>query len=200
MIPMYCKGRRFTLTLRQENSPNVTNMKLLLILLFLAIFALHLQAQQMISVIDHDSRKPVWRAYFIQNGDTIAYTSPEGIALVPKHPGKVTIKARDYKSVTFNSDSIPGVVHLKSELEQLEEITVIGDKNKVKQRHEKWDYYEPFKARKPQDWLGEGAGASIDDIIRLFGYKPASERRRNRINKNLEAYDKASPTPPSQTK
>ena len=172
----------------------------IIIILQLIFITTSIRAQQMISVIDQDTRNPIWRAYFIHDGDTIAYTSPEGIALVPKHPGKVTIKARDYKSVTFNADSIPGVVHLKSELEQLEEIKVIGDKNKVKQRHEKWDYYEPFKARKPQDWLGEGAGASIDDIIRLFGYKPASERRRNRINKNLEAYDKASPTPPSQTK
>ena len=164
-------------------------MKQLLILLILATFAIQLQAQQMISVIDHDTRKPVWRAFFVQDGDTIAYTSPEGIAILPKVSGKIQIVCLDYKSTTFNGDSIPNVIHLKSELKQLEEITVIGDKNKVKPKHEKWDDNDQFKARKPKDWLGEGGvGIGIDAIIRLFGYKPKSERRRNRVKKNLEAY------------
>ena len=145
----------------------------------------------MISVIDQDTRNPIWRAYFIHDGDTIAYTSPEGIAILPKVSGKIKIVCHDYKSVTFNSDSIPDVIHLKSELEQLEEITVIGDKDKVKHKPEKWDHNEPFKARKPRDWLGEGgAGIGIDAIIRLFGYKPKSEQRRNRVKRNLEAYGK----------
>lgn len=166
-------------------------MKQLLILLILASFAIHLQAQQMISVIDNDTRKPVWRAFFVLDGDTIAYTSPEGIAILPKVSGKLKIVCSDYKSVIFNGDSIPNVIHLKGELKQLEEITVIGDKDKVKRKHEKWDDNELFKARKPKDWLGEGGvGIGIDAIIRLFGYKPKSEQRRNRVKRNLEAYGK----------
>ena len=150
-----------------------------------------IRAQQMISVIDQDTRNPIWRAYFIHDGDTIAYTSPEGIAILPKVSGIILIVCPDYKRVTFNSDSIPDVIHLKSELEQLEEITVIGDKDKVKHKPEKWDHNEPFKARKPRDWLGEGgAGIGIDVIFRAVGYRPASEKRRNRVKKKLEEYDK----------
>ena len=163
----------------------------IIIILQLIFITTSIRAQRMISVIDQDTRNPIWRAYFIHDGDTIAYTSPEGIAILPKVSGKIKIVCHDYKSVTFNSDSIPGVIHLKSELEQLDEITVIGDKDKVKHKPEKWDHNEPFKARKPRDWLGEGgAGIGIDAIIRLFGYKPKSEQRRNRVKRNLEAYGK----------
>ncbi len=162
---------------------------IIVLLLFFVSTSTH--AQQMISVIDHDTRNPIWRAYFIHDGDTIAYTSPEGIAILPKVSGIIQIVCLDYKSVTFNSDSIPDVIHLKSELEQLEEITVIGDKDKVKHKPEKWDHNEPFKARKPRDWLGEGgAGIGIDVIFRAVGYRPASEKRRNRVRKKLEEYDK----------
>lgn len=162
-----------------------------IIVLLLFFVSTNIRAQQMISVIDQDTRNPIWRAYFIHDGDTIAYTSPEGIAILPKVSGKIKIVCHDYKGVTFNSDSIPGVIHLKSELEQLDEITVIGDKDKVKRKHEKWDYNDQFKARKPTDWLGEGGvGIGIDAIIRLLGYKPKSEQRRNRVKRNLEAYGK----------
>lgn len=161
-------------------------MKQLLILLLLTFFAIHLQAQQMISVIDHDTRKPVWRAYFVQNGDTIAYTSPEGIALVPKQPGRVTIIARDYKTVEVNADSIPAIVHLKSEVKTLDEIVVLGDANKMKTRMKEWlgGY---------TGGSGGGGGVGLDAIFRLFGYRPASEKRRERVKKNLEAFDKAAP-------
>ena len=128
----------------------------------------------MISVIDHDTRKPVWRAYFTQDGDTIAYTSPEGIALVPKHPGRVKIIARDYKSIEVNADSI-------------------GDASKINERMKEW-----FGNRK--GGYGGGGGGDLGRIFRIFGYKPASEIRRNRVKKNLEAFDKAAPTPPAQTK
>lgn len=162
---------------------------IIVLLLFFVSTSTH--AQQMISVIDHDTSNPIWRAYFIHDGDTITYTSPEGIAILPKVSGKILIVCPDYKSVTFNSDSIPDVIHLKSELEQLEEITVIGDKDKIKRKPEKWDDNEPFKARKPRDWLGDGGvGLGIDAIFRAVGYRPASEKRRNRVKKKLEEYDK----------
>ena len=158
-------------------------MKRPLILLILITFAIHLQAQQMISVIDHDTRKPIWRAYFIQDGDTIAYTSPEGIALVPKRPGKVSIIARDYKTQTFNADSIPPTIHLISELQQLDEIVVIAK----------------FGSDR-MDGKYAGGGGDLGKIFRIFGYKPASEIRRNRVKKNLEAFDKAAPTLPTKPK
>ena len=163
----------------------------IIIILQLIFITTSIRAQQMISVIDQDTRNPIWRALFIHDGDTLAYTSPEGIAILPKVSGKIKIVCHDYKSVTFNSDSIPGVIHLKSELEQLDEITVIGDKDKVKHKPEKWDHNEPFKARKPRDWLGDGGvGLGIDAIFRAVGYRPASEKRRNRVKKKLEEYDR----------
>ena len=168
-------------------------MKQVFAILVFSLFALHIRAQQMISVIDHDTRKPVWRAYFTQDGDTIAYTSPEGIALVPKHPGKVKIIARDYKPIEVNADSIPAIVHLKSEVKSLDEIVVLGDASKINERMKEW-----FGNRK--GGYGGGGGGDLGRIFRIFGYKPASEIRRNRVKKNLEAFDKAAPTPPAKTK
>ena len=170
-------------------------MERLLLLLILTSFAFILRAQQMISVIDHDTRKPVWRAYFTQNGDTIAYTSPEGIALVPKHPGRVTIIARDYKPLTFNADSIPPIVHLISDVEKLDEIVVIGDKNKFIPKE-----WTTKSGSDRMDGKYAGGGGDLGRIFRIFGYKPASEIRRNRVKKNLEAFDKALPTPPTKNK
>ena len=170
-------------------------MKYITVLLFLAFFVLPVGAQQMISVIDHDTRKPIWRAYFIQDGDTIAYTSPEGIALVPKRPGKVSIIARDYKTQTFNADSIPPTIHLISELQQLDEIVVIGDKNKYIPKE-----FTPKYGSDRMDGKYAGGGGDLGKIFRIFGYKPASEIRRNRVKKNLEAFDKAPSIPAPQTK
>ena len=53
-------------------------MKQILILLILTSFALHLRAQQMISVIDDDTHDPIGNALFILDGDTIAYTLSPG--------------------------------------------------------------------------------------------------------------------------
>lgn len=167
-------------------------MKRHLILLILITFAIHLQAQQMISVIDDDTRQPVCHATFIQDGDTIAYTSPEGIAIVPKLSGKVIVCAQDYKSVEFNADSIPAVIRIKCEIERLEEILVIGDKNKIVSKFQFGKDVKPLP--------GGGVGMGIDAIFRAMGYRPASEKRRERVKKNLEAYDKTAPPLPTKVK
>lgn len=175
-------------------------MKYALLLTLLTIFALiNCTAQEMVCVVDDVSHEPIGHVYFIQEGDTIAYTTPQGIAILPQIHGKLQIVCRDYKKITICADSIPGVIHLKSELEQLDEIQIIGDKNKIKRKKEKWDDNEnAFKARKPRDWLGEGGiGIGIDAIFRLCGYKPASERKRKRVKKILDAYDQ--PTPPANS-
>lgn len=164
----------------------------MLIIFFTTILILLLPSrcfsQEMVSVIDDVSRTPVSQAYFIQGRDTIAYTTPQGIALLPKTSGKIKIVCRDYKSIWVDSDSIPAVIHLRSELTQLDEIVVIGDKDKVKPRKEKWDEDKSLYAHKPKDPFGGGVGLDLDALIRLFGYKPASERKRNRVKKNLDAY------------
>jgi len=168
-----------------------------MLIIFFTVITLFLPmlcfSQEMVSVIDDVSRAPVCRAYFIQGQDTIAYTTPQGIVLLPKTSGKIKVVCKDYKSIWVDSDSIPEVIHLKCELEQLEEIVVIGDKDKVKPRKEKLDEDNLLYARKPKDWLGGGAGISIDAIARLFGYKPASERKRKRVKKILDSYDQQTP-------
>lgn len=161
---------------------------ILLAIIIIMLLPIRCFSQEMVSVIDDVSHAPVSYAYFIQGQDTIAYTTPQGIALLPKTSGKIQVVCRDYKSIWLDSDSIPVVIHLRSELEQLDEIVVIGDKDKVKPRKEKWDEDNSLYARKPKDWLGGGAGMDLDAFIRLFGYKPASERKRNRVKKQLDAY------------
>ena len=182
MICSYCKSQSFTLPLHPERNL----MKQTLSIFILSLFALHLRAQQMISVIDIDTRQPVAQAFFIQEGDTIAYTSPQGMALVPKRPGIVTISARDYKPLILNADSLPAVIRIKCEVERLEEVYVIGDKNKIISKKSQLE--KGSKAISPAQ--GGGVAVGIDAIFRALGYRPASEKRRERVKKNLDAYDK----------
>ena len=136
-------------------------MKQILILLILTSFALHLRAQQMISVIDDDTHDPIGNALFILDGDTIAYTSPQGIA---------------------------PVIRLKSEIKKLDEVFVFG-KMGLRDKFTDKSGYDRIQGKYA------GAGGDLGAIFRIFGYRPASERRRERVKKNLEAFDKAEPAP-----
>lgn len=158
-------------------------MKLRLALLLLLLFALHIRAQQMISVIDDDTHDPIGNALFILDGDTIAYTTPQGIARVPKRPGIVTVTAYDYKSMIFIADSIPAVIRLKSEIKKLDEVFVFG-KFGLRNKFTDNSGYDRIQGKYA------GHGGDLNAIFRIFGYKPASEIRRKRVKKNLEAYDK----------
>ena len=117
----------------------------------------------MISVVDYDTRDPIGHACFILDGDTIAYTSPQGIAVVPKR--------------------IPAVIRLKSEIKKLDEVFVFG-KLGLKRKFSDKSGYDRI------DGKYAGGGGDLGAIFRIFGYRPASEKRRERVKKNLEAYDK----------
>ena len=158
-------------------------MKYIALLLFLASFVLPIRAQQMISVVDYDTRDPIGHACFILDGDTIAYTSPLGIAVVPKRSGIVTVTAYDYKSMIFIADSIPAVIRLKSEIKKLDEVFVFG-KLGLKRKFSDKSGYDRI------DGKYVGGGGDLGAIFRIFGYRPASEKRRNRVKKKLEEYDK----------
>ena len=161
-----------------------------LILVLLLIFATSdIYAQQMVSVIDEDTREPVARAAFTQNGDTITYTSLQGIAMLPKVSGLIILTCKDYKSIEINADSIPAVINMKCLVERLEEVVVVGDSTKTKKKFDLPDNilleYELKDA-----YNKSGANIPMTELYKLIGYKPKSERRRERVKKNLEAYDK----------
>lgn len=159
-------------------------MKQLFILLIFNIITTHINAQQMISVIDTYTREPIANVIFIHDGKNISYTSPQGIAVLPKLSGKVTITAQDYETLVFHADSIPAIIHLQSKAKNLEEIVVLGDANKFKSLN-KWN-----NLKKSTHVNSNGSvGIGIDAIFRFFGYRPASERRRERVKKLLKAYD-----------
>lgn len=159
-------------------------MRQLYILLILQIITTVIHAQQMISVIDASTREPIANATFIHDGKNISYTSPQGIAMLPKLSGKVTITAQDYETLVFHADSIPAIIHLQSKAKNLEEIVVLGDANKFKSLN-KWN-----NLKKSTHVNSNGSvGIGIDAIFRFFGYRPASERRRERVKKLLKAYD-----------
>lgn len=168
-------------------------MKYIAVLLFLVFFVLPIGAQQMISVIDDDTHDPIGNALFVLDGDTIAYTSPQGIAVVPKRSGIVTVTAYDYKSMIFIADSIPPVIRLKSEIKKLDEVFVFG-KFGLKRKFSDKSGYDRI------DGKYAGGGGDLGAIFRIFGYRPASEKRRELVKKNLEAFDKAEPAPEPQTK
>ena len=158
-------------------------------LVLLLIFATSdIYAQQMVSVIDKDTREPVARAAFTQNGDTITYTSLQGIAMLPKVSGLIILTCKDYKSIEINADSIPAVINMKCLVERLEEVVVVGDSTKIKKKFDlpdnillEYNLKDAFNNR--------GVRIPIASLYKLIGYKPKSERRRNRVKKNLEAYD-----------
>ena len=160
------------------------------ILVLLLIFATSdIYAQQMVSVIDEDTREPVARAAFTQNGDTITYTSLQGIAMLPKVSGLIILTCKDYKSIEINADSIPAVINMKCLVERLEEVVVVGDSTKTKKKFDLPDNilleYELKDA-----YNKSGVKIPMTELYKLIGYKPKSERRRERVKKNLEAYDK----------
>ena len=161
-------------------------MKYIVVLLFLVFFVLPVGAQQIIRVIDNDTHDPIGNALFVLDGDTIAYTSPQGIAMVPKRSGIVTVTADDYKSMIFIADSIPPVIRLKSEIKKLDEVFVFG-KFGLRNKFTDNSGYDRIQGKYA------GAGGDLNAIFRIFGYRPASERRRERVKKNLEAFDKAEP-------
>lgn len=159
-------------------------------LVLLLIFATSdIYAQQMVSVIDEDTREPVARAAFTHNGDTLTYTSPQGIAMVPKVSGVIILTCKDYKSIEINADSIPAVINMKCLVERLEEVVVVGDSTKTKKKFDLPDNilleYELKDA-----YNKSGVNIPMTELYKLIGYKPKSERRRERVKKNLEAYDK----------
>ena len=170
------------------------------ILVLLLIFTTSdIYAQQMVSVIDKDTREPVARAAFTQNGDTIAYTSLQGIAMLPKVSGLILLICKDYKSIEINADSIPAVINMKCLLERLEEVVVVGDSTKIKKKFDLPDNilleYELKDA-----YNNRGVRIPLTKLYKLIGYKPKSERRRNRVKKNLEAYDEAESAPQAKAK
>ena len=165
-------------------------MRPVLILLLISITT-SIHAQQMISVIDTDTRAPVPYAAFTQNGDTLAYTTLVGIAMVPKVSGKILLTCKNYKPIELNADSIPVVIRMKCLIERLQEVVVIGDSANIKKK-KKFDL--PDNVLLEYDlkdaYNNMGVKIPISSIQKLIGYKPKNERRRNRVKKNLEAYDK----------
>ena len=165
-------------------------MKPLLILLL--IFTTHIHAQQMISVIDTDTRDPVAYAAFSQNGDTIAYTSLQGIAILPKVSGSIQLTCKNYKPIELNADSIPSVIRMKCLIERLKEVVVVGDSTKIKNK-KKFDLPDNVLLEYELNdiYNNQGLKLPITSLYKLIGYKPKSQRRRNRTKKILEAYDES---------
>ena len=165
-------------------------MKHLLILLL--IFTTHIHAQQMISVIDTDTRDPVAYAAFSQNGDTIAYTSLQGIAVLPKVSGSILLTCKNYKPIELNADSIPSVIRMKCLIERLKEVVVVGDSTKIKNK-KKFDLSDNvlLEYELNDTYNNQGLKLPITSLYKLIGYKPKSQRRRNRTKKILEAYDES---------
>jgi hypothetical protein len=165
-------------------------MKHLLILLL--IFTTHIHAQQMISVIDTDTRDPVAYAAFSQNGDTIAYTSLQGIAVLPKVSGSIQLTCKNYKPIELNADSIPSVIRMKCLIERLKEVVVVGDSTKIKNK-KKFDLPDNVLLEYELNdiYNNQGLKLPITSLYKLIGYKPKSQRRRNRTKKILEAYDES---------
>ena len=157
-------------------------------LVLLLIFATSdIYAQQIVSVIDEDTREPVARVAFTQNGDTITYTSLQGIAMLPKVSGLIILTCKDYKSIEINADSIPAVINMKCLVERLEEVVVVGDSTKTKKKFDlpdnillEYDLKDAYNNR--------GVRIPMTKLYKLIGYKPKNQRRRNRVKKNLEAY------------
>ena len=146
----------------------------------------------MISVIDTDTRDPVAYAAFSQNGDTIAYTSLQGIAVLPKVSGSILLTCKNYKPIKLNADSIPSVIRMKCLIERLKEVVVVGDSTKIKNK-KKFDLPDNvlLEYELNDTYNNQGLKLPITSLYKLIGYKPKSQRRRNRTKKILEVYDES---------
>lgn len=171
-------------------------MKPIILIAILIHFATHIHAQQMISVTDKDTHDPVARAFFIHEGDTISYTSPQGIAIVPKVSGMITLSCKDYKTIELNADSIPAVIHMKCLTERLDEVVVIGDSTKAKKKFDlpdnillEYDLKDAYK---------NSGKIAVSYLYKLIGYKTKRERKRRKLKERLDAY--ASPAPDDEKK
>ena len=109
--------------------------------------------------------------------------------MLPKVSGLIILTCKDYKSIEINADSIPAVINMKCLVERLEEVVVVGDSTKTKKKFDLPDNilleYELKDA-----YNKSGVKIPMTELYKLIGYKPKSERRRERVKKNLEAYDK----------
>ena len=161
------------------------------IITFILFTFCQIRAQQMVSVIDKDNSDPVAHAFFIHEGDTLTYTSPQGIAIVPKVSGKITLARKEYKIIELNADSIPSVIRMKCLTEHLDEVVVVGDSTKAKKKFDLPDNI--LLEYDLKDAYNNRGKIAATYLYKLIGYKPKSERRRNRIKKNLEAYDPPAP-------
>lgn len=172
-------------------------MKHALLFIALTLFSFcQIHAQQTVSVIDKDTRDPVPRVFFIHEGDTIAYTSLQGIALVPKVSGMITLSCKDYKTIELNADSLPAVIRMKCLTEHLDEVVVIGKDSKSKKKFDlpdnillEYDLNDAYK---------NSGKIFASSLYKLIGYKTKKERKRKKLKQQLDAY--TLPPPDESTK
>ena len=107
--------------------------------------------------------------------------------MLPKVSGTILITCKDYKSIEINADSIPAVIRMKCLVEHIEEVVVIGDSSKAKKKFDLPD--NVLLEYDLNDAYNNRGKIPLNSLYKLIGYKPKSERRRNRVKKKLEEYD-----------
>lgn len=167
-------------------------MKLVAFLIVLMSYVQCVSAQQrrLISVIDGASKEPVVKALMIHGSDTIAYTTPQGLAVVPYVKGKVKFVHKEFKTIEFDSDSIPAVVRMRFSDNDLPEVLVLGKMPKI---------INPWIGDLSAPKLGEshfgivkttveGSTMDMQTVRRKIFGKTRKERKRQRLKEKLEEY------------
>lgn len=159
----------------------MSQIKTLFLMIFLA-GSISAYAQKTVSVMDDDTHTPVDHAFFILGNDTIAYTSAQGIAIIPEGlKGTVTVVNNEYKAKKFDIMRLPDVVRLKNRGTNLPEVEAVGDGGQYKKS-------EKYKREKREKEL-KNADPRFATRINIGKGKSKKERRKEKVKGVLDQYD-----------
>lgn len=143
------------------------------------------QKRKMVSVIDIDTRKPIERVAVVHGNDTIAYSTPQGLVVIPEVEGTVVFSYMEYKSKEYDYAQLPPVVRMKSTTQMVDEVFVTGHQQKKVNEDAVNIGTSEFGVVKTTT---SGSSINISDAYNKTIGKTPKERKKEKLQETLEEY------------